>query len=76
MNFKTKLLLKLQYDFNQNIINKKLVGHGVSRIENDLINKITISENIELDISLATRGRLLQFQLRSTKRNQDRQVDS
>ena len=52
MNFKTKLLLKLQYDFNQNIINKKLVGHGVSRIENDLINKITISENIELDISL------------------------
>lgn len=52
MNLKTKLLLKLQYDFNQSIIDKKLVGHGVSRIENDLINKITISENIELDVSL------------------------
>ena len=48
MNNETKLLLKLQYDFNNHIIKNKLVGYGNSEIENKLIDRISISEKLDL----------------------------
>lgn len=49
MNAETNLLIKLKYEQNEIIIKNKLVGYGVSKIENELLNTIAISEKLKLE---------------------------
>jgi len=47
MSPETYEFLKLRWNYNKAIIENKMVGCGDSKIENDLINMIVISEKVE-----------------------------
>lgn len=58
MKPETLALLNLRWHYNKAIIKNALVGRGDSKIENDLINMIVISEDLTGDLDFTAKERL------------------